>query len=571
MAIMYPSFDVPGDLEQYLPANSYGNGQWWERMLYDEMRDELPADWTVVHHRNLNDGQFRHECDFLVIVPGKGIVNLDAKGHGWGCANARWFRVRNGQKEPDDPIDQAEKAIRTLDSVLRAKVSDGNNWGGFGYLLVFSESINNPAVEESFLDNAERQIHNGRKAWGKKLKDKIEEILDCPAPSKNHYFFTDQMRKAVLSFLVPVSTPSQVDDKSFRIWDGQSREALSYKQKRVSAELKNNDVVHVVGAAGTGKTVVALALLEEFRQEGKTALYVCFNKALCSILKSENPSLAGSGKIALTHFDAIPSLVLPNRRELRKIVRFPFAPADSRKHEWDNYRAGIRSALDHFSENQSGVFDLVVVDEAQDLAREDILSLYNLSGGERKIVVFSDKDQTIFSTEWDFSPSDFGEVSSVKLVLDENWRNSAPIHDHFKNYAEHEPPTTMICDCPKPVEAILDIGKTLGKLIRDEHRSPHDIVVLSSDWESIDGIVGPIGSTGVSVKKLEGDIAEFRRKNPKAVMAATIQGFKGLESRIVVLILGSRGRRTQDEWDKLRYVGESRAKYELYITDAANA
>ena len=214
------------------------------------------------------------------------------------------------------------------------------------------------------------------------------------------------------------------------------------------------------------------------------------------MLKSENRSLVGSGSISFTHFDAIQSIVLPTRRELRKVVRFPNPPSGTRENEWRNYRTGIREALDRFSQTQNGVFDLIVIDEAQDLSKEDILSLYNLSGGERKIVVFSDKDQTIFSTEWDFSPSDFGEVTSIKLVLDENWRNSEPIHDHFKGYAEHDPPTTMIGDCEKPVQSICDIGTTLQKLILQEHRNPRDIVILSSDWETIDEIVGPIASTG---------------------------------------------------------------------------
>jgi hypothetical protein len=66
-------------------------------------------------------------------------------------------------------------------------------------------------------------------------------------------------------------------------------------------------------------------------------------------------------------------------------------------------------------------------------------------------------------------------------------------------------------------------------------------------------------------------MVEFRKQHTKSVLATTIQGFKGLESRIVILILGSQGLRTQDEWDKLRYVGESRAKYELYIVSTSKA
>ncbi len=577
MAKMYPSFGSIEELERYLPANEYGNGKWWERVLYDVMRDELPDDWIVIHHRHLNDG-FRHEYDFLVIVPGKGIVNLDAKGYGWRFDGNMWYRERklpNGkwEKEYDDPIDQAEKALKTFNNLIYATVSDKQPWGGYGYLLVFAEDkIKNKLVEKSYMSGAEKQIKTGKSSWGMKLKEKLNQVLNEESPMKLHHFFTTAMQKRIVNTLVPKQYFVTYDDCSFRCWDAKSRNRLSLKQERVSAELRTADVVHVVGAAGTGKTVVALALLEEYRKDGKKALYVCFNKALCSVLKADNTSLTGSGDIVFANFDALPSIVLPGKRnELRKTGLFPCPPSSNTGKDWSRYRYELREALDRFSETQSGVFDLIVVDEAQDLDKEDILSLYNLSGGERKIVVFSDKDQTIFSTEWDFSPSDFGEVISAKLVLDENWRNSEPIHEHFKNYAEHDPPITMICDCVTPVVPIRDVKSTLQKLLQDDRRNPHDIVILSPEWSDIKALVGPIGTTGYNVACLDCDMVEFRKQHTKSVLATTIQGFKGLESRIVILILGSQGLRTQDEWDKLRYVGESRAKYELYIVSTSKA
>ena len=560
MARMIPQFNSEVDLDAYLP-NEYGEGKWWERKLYELMRDEFPDEWTVFHHQYSHDGQYRHEYDFLVFVPGKGIVNLDAKGNGWGFQDGRWFRARNNIRQYDDPIRQAEHAIETVNNIIKSKVSKGEPWGGYGYCLAFAGAINCPSMEPVIMQDGNRRMQTNHRSWAKELKEKIKNILDCPNAKKYQRFFTPRMEGEIKNFYqVPyVQNPVRSDD--FRAWDSDSDRALTCRQRVVAAQLSNVDVLHVIGAAGTGKTVVATHLLRESRKRGEKALYVCYNRALAETIIENNRDLRCDEKIVLSNFDRLPFVKMPRLGELRRIVDFNAPLGD-----WALYRKLIRDALDRFSSLHEGPFNLIVVDEAQDLCSEDIVSLYNLLAFGGKMVVFSDKGQTLFNADWDFSPSAFGEVEYSEVVLNENWRNSSLIHEHYKDYAEIEPPISVLQDCRIPVQNIdADVKGFVRKLICEDNRDPRDIVILSCRVESLRNIEGIVSGTTCKIIQTDAEKITKDRGRSGVVVAATVQSFKGLESPIVILVMGEQGNATNDEWDRLRYVAESRAKYELYI------
>ncbi len=561
MATMIPSFDDPVALEEYLPSDSYGNGGWWERKLYDLMRDEFPAQWTVFHHQYSHDGDYRHEYDFLVFVPGKGIVNLDAKGNGWGFQNGTWYRERDNTRTYDDPIRQAEGAVATLDKTIRSKITDGDPWGGYGYCLAFAGVINNPAMENVFVHDGARSIETGRRAWAKALATTIENVLNCSNAQRHHRFFTSKMEYRIRSFFHVPNAPKPTQDNDFRNWDAISNTALTCRQRAVSARLRDVDVLHVVGAAGTGKTVVAINLLRDSKARGEKALYVCYNRALAETLTVGNPDLRGDANIVLSNYDRLPYAKLPGFGQLNRIVGVKASD------DWETYRQFIREALDRFSENNRGPFKLIVIDEAQDLHPLNIVSLYNLLSPKGKIVVLSDKGQTIFSAGWDFSPDIFGEILSDEVRLDENWRNSSIIHEHYKDYAEVYPPVAVLDDCKTPVQNVDDVKSLLRRLVIEDHRDTRDIVILSFRVDELRQLEGGVPGTTCKVLYSDPECIPKHRNDPNKIVAATVQGFKGLESPIVVLIMSDKCGISDDEWDRLRYVGESRAKYELYIVD----
>lgn len=110
-------------------------------------------------------------------------------------------------------------------------------------------------------------------------------------------------------------------------------------------------------------------------------------------------------------------------------------------------------------------------------------------------------------------------------------------------------------------------------------RRPRDIVVLSDRKESLkDCLARQVQYAGGTIEfkqyqrdkdgnplKWEDGKRVLRKwREDKCILAETIQSFKGLEANCVILLL-SENLQNQDENDKVRYVGESRAKYELYI------
>ena len=52
------------------------DGSYAEALLYNMLREQLPPEWSFIAGVQLG----AHEYDFLVMVPGRGIVNVECKG-----------------------------------------------------------------------------------------------------------------------------------------------------------------------------------------------------------------------------------------------------------------------------------------------------------------------------------------------------------------------------------------------------------------------------------------------------------------------------------------------------------
>ena len=83
------------------------DGSYAEALLYNMLREQLPPEWSFIAGVQLG----AHEYDFLVMVPGRGIVNVECKGHGYtfiGATNKfNWRNRDTGRDEVKDLIGQA--------------------------------------------------------------------------------------------------------------------------------------------------------------------------------------------------------------------------------------------------------------------------------------------------------------------------------------------------------------------------------------------------------------------------------------------------------------------------------
>lgn len=552
---LHPYWQTQEDLDRLIPQTP-GTGGIGENLLYRLLHDYLPSDWHVLWHRCIAYNGFLHEIDFLVFVPKMGVVNIDAKGHGWGVRDNAIYCEHQGHRElrtgAKSPFMQAEKAIRTVNNAFEATI--GGPWGGYASLVAFIDPFFYAGYEEKYIDNIRTRLEQDPQYLAKRIR----QALSSEAAQQHHQYFTDAVMQELLRSLTVNCPPQIVNDEDFDRYDREVRTTLSAKQKRVLAQLRTCPNLHVSGAAGTGKTVIAMEIAKQYARDGKKVLYICYNQMLQKTL-SEALRRTNQSNIAIYSFFQIPNLHLPSGQPLKRYCPLPVIDNSNQAEvDWRAQAEGIRNALAQYAANFQEGYDVLLVDEAQDLDSPSILALFNLLKSERKIVIFSDQGQLFYNTQWQLDLRIFGEEPCQALKLDENWRNTRLIHEHFKEYQEREDVFPILEVGDNPVTEVQDLEATLRDLLA-QGRRPKDIVVLAEDSAKLPlaQVHHPIQNRPIH---LSNNWAQWQANN--VILKETIRRFKGLESPIVVL---QPPRANNCQADSLNYVGESRAKYELYL------
>ena len=552
-----------------------------ERHLYKLFRDVLPEDWTVLYDTSVTVEKYNKQketaqFDFLVFVPGKGVCNVDAKGNGYSLINGG-VRLEPGAR---DVFDEVTRGIFIFNEYVRDNISCDSDWGAFSSLVVFTESDFQVGIPggHPYLQASDLIGVDGTETALPILK-KIDELLDGFSWRFCHFI---SWKDAILRHFTLNSPPIARSDDFLRM-EKWSREGLDNEQRDISWKIEQNRSVHIRGAAGTGKTIIAITSAVEFAKQGKRVLYVCFNKALAEQCRNECPGHKQLG-VVITHFHSIGEPLAGKN--------YCVSGQDGRL-DRGRTLAQMGSLADDMRLHKMQKFDGLLVDEAQDLSNDEIFVLLSVVKRDRHVAIFSDENQTLFATEWSLNCNVF-DVRPVECDLKRNYRNTDKILEHFRSLTG-EDTTPMIRPCrefqTKPVQELdtnesikkVVVGLLSGQLSEGRPRRPRDIVVLSDRNDLLNELINEslsyAGSTiqfkryqcqknGESLPWKEGKKMLGKWKDDKCVLAETIQSFKGLEANCVVLVLAG-NLPSQDENDRLRYVGESRAKYELYIIDLA--
>jgi len=151
------------------------------------------------------------------------------------------------------------------------------------------------------------------------------------------------------------------------------------RRRQVSAELKRyteeqfaaldamdrNRRVVFEGPAGTGKTLLAIESVQRAAAKGQRVLFVCFNRLLGSWLQQEVETLAGTVTAGTLHSYMLGLTGLDH-------------PPRTGREFWQEELPHL--ALERLLEGQGAApFDLIVVDEAQDLLEDQYLDVLDLS------------------------------------------------------------------------------------------------------------------------------------------------------------------------------------------------
>ena len=508
----------------------------------------------------------------VILVPKLGVLCIEVKGCPVSRKDGKWIYPYETSYE--GPFKQASKAMHSLRSYLAKQDPTLNE------ILFFSAAVFT-AVEfnEQSPEWHDWQYINRSQFLRKSISSNITGILErahTHVGSKTGiYSWYDtkasrpsekQLQKMVQllrdNFEYTVSNRVDIERLETAIvkFTEEQYDALDY--------LQDNERIIFRGPAGTGKTFLALETARRALEEGKAVLFLCFNRLLGEWLKAQTSEL--NYKNHSFFCGTFHSLLLGVYNQVSLNVSNDF---------WEKILPSRVVDL-LLSDNRSWpMYDLLIIDEAQDFVREEYLDVLDLmlkgglTGG--RWAFFGDfEKQAIYATD--------AAVSNFHRSLDErarhhvnyslriNCRNAGPIAETlcitsgmapgYKKIiydAEGSDVDPIFYDTKK--KQILLLKNTLIKLLKNF--TPKEIVILSMRNNN--------ESCAFMLHSLQNECEGFTlipaSKNivDNAISFCSIHSFKGLEApAIIITDINSLD---DDRSRSLLYVGMSRARVRLFM------
>ncbi len=375
-----------------IPADTPSEG---ERVVFDALALAKGADdWIVLHSLDLANHrrQLAGEIDFLVIVPGKGVLVLEVKGaHHLRRHDGLWFYGSDPRPDERGPFKQASEAMHSLRDRLvhrHRALARVVFWSAVCFPFVdFAEAseewhpwqvIDRRAMAarplaqlcEGVLDHARKELQAHEEPWfhAERHEPRGQQVDELLRALRGDFEF----------FESPKSRVRRLDDEVRRYTEEQF-EALD--------TIDANPRVVFDGPAGTGKTLLGVEAARRGAVAGRRVLLLCFNRPLGRWLQEETQDLrpqAGAGASGQG-----PGVVTRTLHEhLRLLAGVTPTPEQvCRQSFWaDELPELAAEALLELGERASRdgrrsleLYDEIVVDEAQDVLRRSYLDVLDMS------------------------------------------------------------------------------------------------------------------------------------------------------------------------------------------------
>jgi hypothetical protein len=504
-------------------------GEWGEEQVYDALRG-LPDEWTVVYDVAFVMGRANAsldgQVDFVLIHPTYGAVILEVKGGTIEAIDGAWTSTnRDGTHDIKDPFKQASGNKYAIRDLIKDRL---------GLRVWCTHGVSFPTTDRTAraIGPHPSEIILFREDLNDVTRG-IERLLDFHKPPPQHLSASEAL--SIARLLAPtVTIRSTLHSQASTAISRQL--VLTDQQRTAMGLLRYLDRVWITGAAGTGKTVLAVERARQVAADGGTVLLLCFNAPLAQHLRAQ---VEDDPRIIADSFHKFAS---------DRSSRRPQGLADD---EWFN-RVLPGNAFESCIEDGSR-WDAIIIDEGQDFLLEWLEMLEQLldENGRGILVLFSDENQNLFR------PAGAAGLPAAPMPLDINCRNTPEIN---RRALAPLGLTSTCAESPSGVEPTLHnvadddvltvLRKELHRIIVDEGVDVADVVVLSPSRSFIDGLRGTrIGRWDV--------VGVFE----SGLVCETVQRYKGLEAMAVVLVLPDDGPLDP----KLAYVGMSRARAVLSV------
>ena len=553
----------------YPPGTSPG-----EILIFDRLKG-CPAEWIVLHSLHIAEHvrQVEGEADFIVLIPGRGVLCLEVKGHLQAeYRDGAWYLGTRAAPNYRGPFRQAEEEARSVKRKVTsafpkakailfwpavifthcrpAVIGATGEW--HSWQLLTSNDLDRLPLEQLLLaivDQARTFVAGVQSArWFNPSSGSPTE-KECVAIRK--------ILRPDVHFVPAMATIRRERVDEIRRFTDEQLEILEGLDGVNARAL-------VEGPAGTGKTVLALEEARRASATGQRVLLTCYNQQLGRMLKLTAKQME------------IPSTTVGTFHSvLRDIVSDP-GPAGHPEMSAQQYWSSELPYLALSALLDSGpLFDFLIVDEAQDLAEEAYLSVMDallageMSQGQWRMFGDFERQSLYSSTPTEAVKRILGRPASVaRFRLRRNCRNTPRVAEYIVRLGGLDPAYTRIlrpdsgpAGTPRtlfyrPADQARLLLSAIDDLTDTEFFAEEDIVVLSPLTDSC-------------AAKAEGRIGRHslvplaRIADSKSVRFGTIASFKGLEAPAVILTDIDEVGTAQAQ--RLFYVGISRATDRLRV------
>ena len=618
-----------------IPPEIPDNAPWSEKVIFKNLMHAPQArNWQVFHSQLVKQPQNptkTREIDFIIFIPkGCSVICLEAKSGSYETKSGIWYRLSD-RKEVNSPLRQSKTAMHAFEKEFEPSPFRNQSLLSLGCAAAFIdgdvklESVTRPSGKPFIVDGVfiiegkdardPDRLCNRLATYAKEMvrgkKNEEKRWIKKPDKYEEAKFKAQEALDGLQNYLemdMTITTEPETITRS-------DLESLHPQLLRLTNDQRNslkrveiNDRCVINGAAGTGKTVLAMELARQRCEAGETVALLCSNPNLSRRFERWTKTLSHEkgGRVVAGTPATLPSWAFrkDRTRSEKHRQRLQDSPELEASLKFGYLDVKWQQFIDETVEDleKEGIFDYLIVDEAQNLCGEVFLKLMDallkdgLANG--RWTVFGDfTNQNIVSprlTEGGRAAmKEFG-LNWSNDELETNCRNTHEIAEAVAKYTDIASPPISGVHGPllqieyfgseRTLEDVLD-GLVSDLQARDFY--PRQIILLSS-----------VSDGGFDATRLYGgwkllNISEAEEKarksltdnedvlsvsgdsSPKTLRYSDVYDFQGLESEVAILVLPFTdqqaklaGGNTLPDYDHLRrilYTGMSRAKAMLIV------
>jgi hypothetical protein len=587
-----------------------------EKIIFENLRRAPQArDWVVFHSEYVNNPRSPvkpREIDFLILTEKCCIICLEVKGGSYEISSGMWYRLPSRESERRSPLEQVTTAMYALKKHYETTFFRSSPLLSFGCAVAFTDSeFATDTIRAHLPRIIERPVAQDPNRLGESLADYADK---CP-PERTKRLLRNDRRKwqealeAMDDLQLELEKTVTITNRPETIFRS-DLETLRPQLLRLTNDQLNslkrvrlNDRCVIDGAAGTGKTVLAMELVRERCEKGESVALLCSNSNLSrrferwtETLPVDNGGTVVAGTPAtlpLGVFRANSALLNKHRQRLEK---WPELGESLKLGYLDN---GWSPFIDEVIGDlgPEGIFDYLIVDETQNLCDEVFLKMMDalLKGGlaNGRWTMFGDfTNQDIVSSR----PNGIDVLTNFGLnwsndMLETNCRNTHEISEAVARLVDIESPPMSGVHGPlvqiEHFKSPKELGDLLDNLVvnfKDKHFLSRQIILLSSkSGDEFDTKRTYGGWTLLNIreeavpalKSREGVLVYDDTSSSDTLRYSDVYDFQGLESDLAILVLpvaddqvvlaGGITLPREEHLNRMLYTGMSRAKTMLIV------